>query len=188
MAIIITEEMKQQALEEAKKRNPYINHHFNVNHLTDEDRDIIGFLGEFAGCTYLGVDWRKNIRKDYLTIDSGDIKYKNLVIDIKTETIPNDPPYKTFDKVFNRKINDDVPYGRRLIVEGQADLLKKYDIVVFGAFIRGNYSKWYALGYLETDYILNNYEVTKETPFGSKYPEAALAIRTSELKPMNDLL
>lgn len=186
MAITITNEMRTRAVLEAEKRNPYIKHHFNVEHLTDKDRDIIGFLGEFACCEYLGIDWKNNIRENYLTIDDGDIKSGNMIFDVKTETLPNDYPHRYFHNVFNRIIDDDKPYGRRLIVEGQVGLLEKYDIVIFGAFVRDKYDKWYALGYLETSFILKNYCVTKKTPFGSEYPEAALAIRTSDLKNVND--
>lgn len=187
MAIKITEEMKRYALIEANKRDPYIKHHFNVEHLSDIDRDIIGFLGEFACCEMFGLNWKNNIRDNYLTIDCGDIKSGNLIFDVKTETLPNKYPNRYFHKVFNRLIDDDSPYGRRLIVEGQVELLKKYDIVIFGAFVRDRYDKWYSLGYLETDYILKNYEVTKNTPFGGKYPEAALPIKTSDLKDINNI-
>ena len=187
MAIIITEEMKRYAIIEAKKRKPYIKHHFNVEHLSSIDRDVIGFLGEFACCEMFGLDWKNNIRDNYLTIDRGDIKSGNLIFDVKTETLPNNYPYRYFHRVFNRLIDDDSPYGRRLIVKGQVELLEKYDIVIFGAFVRDNYDKWYSLGYLETKFILKNYNVTKKTPFGSEYPEPALPIRTSDLKPIGDI-
>jgi methyl-accepting chemotaxis protein len=157
MGIEITNEMIERAKQEADKREKYIEHHFSVEHLTDDKRNIIGFLGEFACCELLGVDWKKNIRSDYLTIDSGDINIGDYLIDVKTETIPQ--PY--FNEVFNRRINDDKAYGRRLITEEQIPLLAKYNIVIFGAFVREKYNKWYALGYLETSYITNMEERIK---------------------------
>ena len=184
MGVEITTEMIKRAEQEAEKRESHIKHHFSVEHLTDDKRNIIGFLGEFACCELLGIDWKENIRKDYLTIDSGDISIGDYLIDVKTETIPQ--PH--FDKVFNRIIDDDKPYGRRLITEGQIPLLNKYNLVIFGAFVRERYNKWYALGYLETNYITKNYAVTTKAPFGRIYPEPAVAIRTSELHRMNRLI
>lgn len=182
MSVVITQEMFDAAVEEANRREAQgcIRHHFSLEHLSDNDRNVIGFLGEFACKEDLGLNWRQGIREDYLTIDSGDIVISEQVIDIKTETIPKTP----FWKIIKKEISDDEPYGRRLIVEGQINLLHKYDYVVWGAFLRGDYTKWYGLGYLESRYILDNYSVQKKTPFGGEYPEACLAVRTSELKPL----
>ena len=62
MRIRITEEMKKQASVEADKRDAYIKHHFEVGHMTKEERDKIGFIGEFAACSLFGIDWKNNIR------------------------------------------------------------------------------------------------------------------------------
>ncbi len=129
-------------------------------------------------------DYTKNIRKNYLTIDSGDGKVKDLLYDVKTETIPS--PY--FEKVINRTIKDDEKYGRRLINEEQVPLLPKYDIVIFGAFKRGDSSEWYPIGYQSTEYLLKNYKVTKKRPDGGYYPFAALPVRTSCLLDIKKLL
>lgn len=183
MYIDITEKMEIAANNEAKKRNPYIKHHFEVQHLTGKERDIIGFLGEFAACNLLGIDWENNIRDNYFTIDNGDGVIGKGIFDVKTETIPN--PY--FTNLLNKNIQDNGVFGRRLIHQGQAPLLLKYDIVIFGAFLRGDYSKWFPIGYLETDFILKNYKVTSQRPDGGKYPFAALPIKTSDLKSVNEL-
>ena len=182
--INITDEMREQAKIESEKRNPHIKHHFEVNHLSYHKRDVVGFLGEFATCELLGINWKKNIRADYETIDSGDGKCKKGIFDVKTETIP----YENLHKILNREIKDDELYGRRLIYEGQISLLEKYDIIIFGAFCRNNYKKWYPIGWLDTKYILANYRVTKKRPDGGEYPFSALAIKTSELKPISELL
>ena len=184
MKVSVTSEMKEQAKNEASKRNPHINHHFDVNHLTGEERDIIGFLGEFACCSLLNIDWKTNIRENYLTIDSFDLIVDGKKADVKTETIPD----KYLKLIVEKKINDDGVFGRRLINQGQVILLPKYDIVIFGAFERGNYDFWYALGYLESKYIQENYKITKQRPDGGSYPFSALAIKSSELKPIKDLL
>lgn len=148
MFVQITKDMDLAANREAQRRNPYIKHHFEVSHLTGNERDIIGFLGEFAAQQFLGLSWNDNIRDNYYTIDSGDGTVNGISFDVKTETIPN--PY--FRYVLSRSINDDGVYGRRLINSGQANLLHKYNIVIFGQFLRNDYTRWYPIGYLETEF------------------------------------
>ncbi|MCM1543229.1 MAG: hypothetical protein NC121_18505 [Blautia sp.] len=187
MAIEITDEMVCAAIRESDRRNPYINHHFELAYMTSEMRDQIGFLGEFACKEELGIDWRTGIREDYIVPDSGDILDTNGVVDIKTETIP-------FDVLMNlvrHQIKDNQPYGRRLINQGQVELLYHYDYVVWGAFPRPDgvhkTLRWYSLGYLESEYILSNYQITQDTPFGSRYPEPCINVKHSELKPIWEL-
>ena len=177
MFVVITQEMIDRANIEIQRRDPYIKHHFSVDHLTEHDRDMIGFLGEFAMSELLGVDFTKQIRDNYFTIDCGDGQIQSLVYDVKTETIPE----LYFEKVVNRQINDNEKFGRRLINKGQVQLLNKYDIVIFGAFKRNDYTKWYPIGYQTTEYILNNYEITNQRPDGGIYPFSALPIKTSSL-------
>ena len=181
--IEITEEMVKRAEEESKKRDPDINHHFEVDHFTPEERDTIGFIGEFAGCKMLNIDWKSNIREDYKTIDDQDIIYADKKIDIKTETVPTN----ILLKIINNEIDDDDLYGRRLINKGQIPLLKKYDIVIFGLIDRDKKDFWYPIGWLETKEILENYEPTSERPDGGKYPFPGLPIKTSHLKGIEDL-
>ncbi|WP_276877649.1 hypothetical protein, partial [Chryseobacterium joostei] len=69
----ISDDMKAQAKIEAQKRHAFIKHHFEVGHLSSEERDELGFWGEFACSTALHQDWKQNIRENYLTIDSYDI-------------------------------------------------------------------------------------------------------------------
>lgn len=189
MGIVISDEMRSYALSESHRRSDYIKHHFGVGHLTPEETDQIGFLGEFACCELLGIDWRENIRENYYSIDSGDITIinektgKKIVIDVKTETIPQ--PY--FDYVLNRTIKDNEKYGRRLINKQQKNLLQHYNYVVFGGFARDNYDEWHPFGYLRTDIILNSYKVTNYAPFGGKYTSPALPIKTSDLWRVNRL-
>ncbi len=184
MFVNITKEMIDRANIEIRKRDPYIRHHFSVNHLTEHDRDMIGFLGEFAMSELLGINFEKQIRENYFTIDTGDGKIQSLIYDVKTETIPE--PY--FTRVTNRLINDDAVFGRRLINDGQVSLLEKYDIVIFGAFKRDDYTKWYPIGYQYSHYILNNYGITNQRPDGGKYPFSALPVKTSCLLDINELL
>jgi len=184
MKVPVTIEMKLRAKTEAERRNPHINHHFNVNHLTGEERDIIGFIGEFACCELFQINWEENIRNNYLTIDDFDLIINKKKIDVKTETIP----IKYLNLILKKAIDDNKLFGRRLINKSQVILLPKYDIVIFGAFERGNYDFWYPLGYLESQYILENYKITSNRPDGGRYPFSALPIKSSSLKPINDLL
>ena len=185
MSIIITDEMREAAAREAKKRNPHIKHHFELDYMSGDERDIIGFLGEFACKECLGLDWRKGIRDNYETADQGDILLQHSITDIKTETIP----YDILMELVKGKVDDDKPYGRRLITEKQIENLKKYQYVVWGAFSRNTSDKvWFSLGYLESAYILEHYSLTTDTPFGGKYPVPCLNVRHSELKNINGLI
>lgn len=184
MAIQITDEMREAAGREAARRHPNINHHFELEYMSGEQRDIVGFLGEFACKEFLGLDWRRGIRENYDTIDSGDILQANIVVDIKTETIPKD----ILMKLIRGEVGDDQPYGRRLINQEQIPLLEHYDYVAWGAFSRGmNNGLWFSLGYLETAFILQNYRPTLDTPFGTHYNEPCINIRQSQLKSMYGL-
>ena len=186
----ITEEMIERAIIERGRRDPYINHHFEVEHFTSEERDVIGFLGEFACCELFDIDWMGNIRENYYSIDNGDIVLKGHIIDVKTETLPAE----LLMKLKYDTLDDDKPYGRRLINDEQVVLLPKYEAVVFGAFKREDCSgdkfpsHWYALGYASVKKDLNRYSVTKKTPFGREYPTAVLPYRSSELRDIRKLV
>jgi hypothetical protein len=85
--INITDEMIQVAEREAMKRDKYIRHHFDVKHMNRKERDIVGFLGEFAASELLGNDWKKMIRKSYETIDNGDGTLHNLIYDLNFRSL-----------------------------------------------------------------------------------------------------
>jgi hypothetical protein len=182
--IKVTEEMKQQASIEANKRDAHIKHHFEVNHLTKEQRDQLGFCGEFATCSLFDINWKDNIRDNYYTIDDCDVIIGGNKCDVKTETVPWDYA----NKIINRTIKDDELYGRRLIHENQYGFLNKYDLVIFGLFIRHELNYFYLIGYLDTATILATYTPTIDRPDGGKYPFAACPIPTSALKPIQQLL
>ncbi|MDD6988327.1 hypothetical protein [Ruminococcus sp.] len=186
-SVDITDDMLKAAIRESNRRDPYINHHFELKYMTPDIRDQIGFLGEFACKELLGLDWRAGIRDNYDVPDDGDILNLNGIVDIKTETVPSNILFN----LIRGNISDNQQYGRRLINQDQAALLEHYDYVVWGAFQRpGDYLenlRWYPLGYLETSYILEHYEITKDTPFGTKYPEPCINVRHSELKPIEEL-
>lgn len=176
-------------IEERKRRDPYINHHFEVSHFSGEERDVIGFLGEFACCDLFGIDWTGNIRENYYSIDDGDIFVSGHAIDVKTETLPGE----LLSRLISDDISDDGPYGRRLINGEQVPLLWKYEAVVFGAFSREDCKgkafprTWYALGYASVKSDLSKYAVTDKRPYGGKYPTEVLPFRTSELRDIRRL-
>lgn len=181
--IPIDEEMRAAAKVEAARRDPHITHHFEVPHLTYEQRDEVGFCGEFACCKYLGIDWKSNIRKNYFTVDDCDLIYKGKKIDIKTETVP-----KVYaEKILAGNIIDDHLYGRRLISEKQFAALHKYNLVIFGMLIREGLDKWFPIGFLNTDNILQNYKPSIIRPDGGRYRTPAAPVKTSVLKPITQL-
>lgn len=175
--------MKERAKVESDKREKFIRHHFEVAHLTSAERNSIGFLGEFAFGVYMETDWKENIRPDYLTIDDCDFMLGNKRVDVKTETVP-----RVFaEKIINGNINDDGYYGRRLYSQGQFKLLNRYDYIVFGMIIRDESDKWYPIGYILSEEVINNYEPTTIGPNGIKYPYPGAPIHTSKLRPLSEL-
>lgn len=185
--IRITQEMLDAAQNEVARRNNYLNPHFNLGYMSEETRQIIGFLGEFSCQEYLGINWRDNIRENYLRPDDYDFIHNNQRVDVKIETLPNQ---QLLDSVSQRIINDNAPYGRRLIVEGQYPLLHHYDLVMFGGLLRPSKtnqwnpvdSYWYPIGMITSQHILNNYRPLTKMPFGhGHYPQPCVNIRTSEL-------
>lgn len=184
MKILISDEMRHQAKIESQRRDAFINHHFEVGHLSYQERDELGFLGEFACCVALGIDWKANIRDNYYTIDDFDFIVDNKRIDLKTETVP----FAYASKILNKTINDNELYGRRLINKGQFLLLTKYDIVIFGLFIRNQVDYWYPIGYTDTNTIIEKYPPTFKRPDGGNYPFAGSPVPTSILKPISNLM
>lgn len=184
--IQITQDMLFAAHNEVSRRNNYLNPHFNLGYMNEMTRQIIGFLGEFACQEYLGINWRANIRQDYLRADDYDFIHRGQRVDIKTETLPKQ---EILISVSQRTINDNVAYGRRLITQAQYPLLQHYDLVMFGAILRpknpsqwnpvGHY--WYPIGMVTSQHILNNYRPPCNMPFNNQpYPEPCVNIRTSE--------
>lgn len=184
MKIKITDEMRSQAKIESQRRDAFIKHHFEVGHLTYQERDELGFLGEFACCVALGIDWKNNIRENYYTIDDFDFQINGKRIDLKTETVPLN--YAT--KIINKTISDNELYGRRLINKGQFSLLSKYDIVIFGLFIRDQMDYWYPIGFTETNIIIEQYPPTFKRPDGGSYPFPGSPVPTSILKTLENLI
>ena len=176
--------MRVAASIESARRNSYINHHFEVGHLTSLQRDSVGFLGEFAGVTLLGHDWKSNIRENYLTIDDCDLIINGKKIDIKTETIPRIHALK----ILNGTIKDNELYGRRLINKNQLPLLGKYDYIFFGLFIREQMDFWYPIGIIDSSTVIKNYPATIFRPDGNRYPFPASPIPTSILKDYRALI
>lgn len=184
--IIITQEMAQRAIIETQRRGNNLNPHFGLKYLDEATRLAIGFLGEFACCEYLGINWQDNIRDNYDQADQYDFIYREKRCDVKTETIPTEI---ILDQVVNRTINDNVPYGRRLIHEYQFyNNLPHYDVIIFGCFLRPNQAgwnpvgkAWYPIGAIKSNVIMRDYEPTTDTPFGTKYPEPCVNIKTSDL-------
>ena len=88
-------------------------------------------------------------------------------------------------------MQDDGVYGRRLIHEAQLGLLKKYDIVLFGAFDRNDLSTYYPIGFIYTDKILSvltKDSATFDRPDGGRYPNRSLPVKTSHLLSISWLM
>lgn len=185
MRVVINKRMMNRAEREAEKREPHINHLFKTSHFAYETSNVVGFLGEFSMCACLGIDWEENIRDSYKTADSGDIVYKDLVIDVKTETIPN----MYIQLLLFGHLKDDDKYGRRLIPQDHIKRMEKYDAIVFGVMPRETLSDWYCLGYVMTEDLLKHSpKATTERPDGGSYPFPCLPIKTSYLTDIKELI
>lgn len=188
--IKITDEMKERALKETKKRNPDIVHHFKTQNYSQTETDQIGFYGEFAFRMLMNVDWKDGIRTDYKKIDSKDVEINGWAIDVKTETIPEPQIWQVLDK----SIKDNIRYGRRLIHTGQGGLLSKYDIIVMGAIHRQPFTQidyWYPIGWMNAENV-KTYPRGKKGPLldnGNNiwYPFSAYQITTVDLQPISEL-
>lgn len=149
----LTEEMKKRAEMESLKREKDIRHHFQTDHYTQQETNIIGFCGEFAFRKLLGLDWRKDIRESYNEINSYDSKINNWAIDVKTESVWE----RYLWQVVQRTIRDDEYFGRRLYHTGQLNLLKKYDILFLGVVKREDdadeIDAWFPIGWIYADRV-----------------------------------
>ncbi|WP_312396869.1 hypothetical protein [Chryseobacterium sp.] len=184
MKVLITPEMREAAKNEALKRDKFIRHHFEVGHLSPMERDVVGFLGEFARVSLIKTDWKANIRENYFTIDDYDVVINELKIDIKTETVPRISALKIIDKT----IHDNELYGRRLINKNQLAFLDKYDWIFFGLFIREEMDYWYPIGIIDTKTIIRDYPATIFRPDGKRYPFPGSPIPTSILQDYKTLI
>ena len=181
MYIIITDEMKSIAAIESARREPYIKHHFKAD--VSHDTNQVGYLGEYACKQYFGLDWKKDVGKNYNKADNGDIFIDDIVIDVKTETVD----YSTLHKIVMKHLTPTQPYGCRLITAKQIPLLHKYDFVIFGAIPRETLGGWYPLGFLDTTFILNHYKPSKTTPGGFELYSESLCIPQGDLRNPEEL-
>jgi hypothetical protein len=194
----ITSEMISRAIEESKRREEAVSksgrkafkHHFTVSG-DDETlfNNVLGFLGQFAFCTYIGQDWKSSIRKDYTTIEPAKIEYRGNIVSVKTERVA--PEY--LGKVVNKTINEKEKYSSCLYPLGQINLLKKYNVVFFGAFAVSpeNYNinhlkYWYPLGWIEAEKIIEC-PISPKTPSGAQLPYPAFHVNVKNLRHISDL-
>jgi len=67
-------------------------------------------------------------------------------------------------------------------VEGQGNLIQKYDAIIFGLVDRDRRDYWMPIGWISSADILSRYKPTDQRPYGGKYPFAGFPVKTSELK------
>ncbi|MEM2742316.1 MAG: hypothetical protein QXD95_09260 [Nitrososphaeria archaeon] len=194
----ISDEMISRAITESKRREEAVTktgkkafkHHFSPG---GEDvtlfNNVLGFLGQFAFCEYVGLDWRESIRKDYSTIEPAKIEYKGNRVSVKTERIA--PEY--LQKVLDKSISEKEKYSTCLYPLGQINLLKKYNIVFYGAFSLnpkdhtiGNLRRWYPLGWIEAEKIMEC-PISPKAPSGANLPYPAFHISVKCLKHISEL-
>jgi len=194
----ITDKMISMAINESKRRDQALTktgrkafqHHFTANR---EDRtlfnNVLGFIGQFAFCAYIGQDWRSSIRKDYKIIEAAKIEFKGNRVSVKTESVA--PEY--LEKVTNKTISENEKYSSCLYPLGQINLLKDYNVVFFGAVAvsSGNYNVndlkcWYPLGWIAAEKVIEC-PISPRTPSGARLPYPSFHINVKNLKHISEL-
>jgi len=194
----ITDEMISSAIKESKRRDESVTktgrkafqHHFTAG---GEDKtlfhNVLGFIGQFAFCVYTGQDWRESIREDYETVEAAKTQFKENMVNVKTESVA--PEY--LEKVVDKTINENEKYSSCLYPVGQINLLKKYNVVFFGAVAvspgdcnLNNLKYWYPLGWTEAEKIIQC-PIAPKTPSGARLPYPAFHINVKSLKHISEL-
>lgn len=176
--IPFTQEMIDESLIQSRKREEHINHYFESDVMDGETRNQVGFLGEFACCVALGLDWKANIRSDYLTPDHGDLILDGKKIDVKTNTHDSRfiPPHEKY------------PQGHFLVTEKQRSRLGGYDFIVNGAIDRAKMDGWYPVGFISTKELKSLPTATHHSITGNKYNSGeVIELKYSKLKPLGCL-
>ncbi len=176
--IPFTQEMIDESLIQSRKREQYINHYFESDVMDSETRNQVGFLGEFACCVALGLDWKANIRSDYLTADHGDLVLDGKKIDVKTNTHDSRfiPPHEKY------------PQGHFLVTEKQRSRLGDYDFIVNGAIDRAKMDGWHPVGFISTKELKSLPTATHHSITGNKYRGGeVIEVNYARLKPLGGL-
>lgn len=185
MSIEITNEMCLVAKDLIAKRGKNLSHHFVQGGKENQfEKEISGYLGEFAFSVFLGYDWHDYIDTDFSKPHSFDIKTKKgKKVEIKTYTLPS--PY--FQKLIYDNLENDDMYSAVLINKNQLFELDTADYVFWGVFQTGDYDRWYPVGYLPTATIKERiadgtYRVCSHWgKYKSKLPSQALAIGNKDV-------
>jgi len=171
--IPFTQEMIDESSAQSMKRERFIKHHFESDVMSSDVRNQVGFLGEFACCVALGLDWKKSIRENYDAPDHFDIIFRGKRIDVKTQVTPT--------KFL-------IPQRHFLVSETQKEHIKLSDYIVSGAISREKMNGWHPIGYAPTEVLDQIEAVTHHSVSGTKYYTKTIEIPIEKFQPLGGLM
>lgn len=86
------------------------------------ESNYVGVLGEIAVYKYLGVSYELTDNYEANQVDEGDLHYKGLTYDIKTDAVPR----SYYSKLYDGSISNYEKYGCRVFTAKHLHHLKKY--------------------------------------------------------------
>jgi len=131
--IALSPSLKQLALEHAIIRTKEIVRQFVPQNapLTPLESNYVGVVGEIAVRKYLGLTTNLDNNYENHQVDNGDIEWKELIYDVKTDAIPD----SLYRRLYNGSIKDFDTYGCRVFSARHLHHLKKYSGgLIFCAF------------------------------------------------------
>lgn len=129
----LEDELKHEAIHHAQQRTEKIIRQFVPKNapLTALESNYVGCIGEIAVRKFLNLTTRLDSNYNDHKVDDGDVNYKDLVYDIKTDAIP----VLTYNKLYTGIIKDYETYGCRVFSAKHLHHLVKYTGgVIFAAF------------------------------------------------------
>jgi hypothetical protein len=149
---------------------------------TQEQNDMIGFCGEIAARSMLGLDFNA-VRSSYSVPDKFDIDCNGWKIDVKTESIPVGGA-NFFRTVVEGRTSPGTPYHARWYNIQQVDLLRDKDVVLFGAVARHEPFRdpdaWWFLGWATPADVAS-------APIVEQRALSAFAVPTEVLRGLDEL-
>ena len=122
--ISINETLRKLAANHARKRTDEIVRQFIPRNapLSALESNYIGALGEIAVRVYLGLNPLLEDNYHHHQVDDGDINWKDLVYDVKTDAVVS----RSYNKIYDGSIKPYEPYACRVWTTKHAKYLPKY--------------------------------------------------------------
>ncbi len=129
----ISEAMRSEARYHAIRRTNHIVRRFEAGSapLSDKERNYLGALGEILVKSFFSQSMELDDAYDAGKADSGDIRLRDLMFDIKSEALP----MRFFKRLYAGELKPYEPYGCRVYTKQHLHHLTKYTGgIIFTAF------------------------------------------------------